>query len=92
MEQVSLKTSTFTMRHLVNQPTARTVSQLRGRADDRAEAPAGGLCRTPVVAAQQPIYGVPFKPTKKLWRTNEIQMKCMAYGTIQSQNEFMAYN
>ena len=33
-----------------NQPTARTVSQLRGRADDRAEAPAGGLCRTPVVA------------------------------------------
>ena len=27
-------------------PTARIVSQLGGKADDRAEAPAGGLCRT----------------------------------------------
>ena len=27
-------------------PTARIVSQLGGKADDRAEAPTGGLCRT----------------------------------------------
>ena len=29
-------------------PTARIVSQVRGKVDDRAEAPAGGLCRTRV--------------------------------------------
>ena len=45
-----MKNAAFWKNPEKNQPTARTVSQLRGRADDRAEAPAGGLCRTPVVA------------------------------------------
>ena len=34
-----------------NQRTARIDSQRGGRAVDRAEAPAGGLCRTPGLAA-----------------------------------------
>ena len=33
-------------------PTARIVSQLGGKADDRAEAPTGGLCRTASWPAQ----------------------------------------
>ena len=39
------------LRTHIKHPTARIVSQLRGKADDRAEASAGGLCRTSLVAA-----------------------------------------
>ena len=31
---------------ILKHPTARIVSRLGGKADDRAEAPTGGLCRT----------------------------------------------
>ena len=40
-------------------PTARIVSQLGGKADDRAEAPTGGLCRTASWVHEKP------KPTRE---------------------------